>query len=278
MPDIGSNSVDDASGSGSAIVITSNSLQTDPNKVDAIANVLLALERIDQDEMLTFQPYYILPPTYLALAGLLLLLSDSTVLAYVMSELTHCHNYGLDLFLLSVDEGIIGYKDDSLETVKQNQIRICNVRSQTVTGGTTSADGDAGGVDKAVILALDVLSGTVLWQQSIGLLSSNESVPVTDSNGCISIGSLHEFVYSVSPFGMVNKFTRRDIRDVVIQVKLVLDCSGYAVYISQTIMNGKISRAINELCFNKDATENCCHIACSCNRNNKDYGSDSKWL
>ncbi|KAI5669046.1 hypothetical protein M9H77_18899 [Catharanthus roseus] len=48
---------------------------------------------------------------------------DSTVLAYVMSELNHRHNYGLDLFLLSVDEGITGYRDDSLETVKRNEIQ-----------------------------------------------------------------------------------------------------------------------------------------------------------
>ncbi|KAH0648320.1 hypothetical protein KY285_033568 [Solanum tuberosum] len=48
---------------------------------------------------------------------------DSTVLAYVMSELNRRHNYGLDLFLLSVDEGITGYRDDSLETVKRNEIQ-----------------------------------------------------------------------------------------------------------------------------------------------------------
>ncbi|XP_042433469.1 cytoplasmic tRNA 2-thiolation protein 1-like isoform X1 [Zingiber officinale] len=47
---------------------------------------------------------------------------DSTVLAYVMSQLNRRHNYGLDLFLLSVDEGITGYRDDSLETVKRNEI------------------------------------------------------------------------------------------------------------------------------------------------------------
>ncbi|THU61559.1 hypothetical protein C4D60_Mb07t24600 [Musa balbisiana] len=47
---------------------------------------------------------------------------DSTVLAYVMSELNRRHNYGLDLYLLSVDEGITGYRDDSLETVKRNEI------------------------------------------------------------------------------------------------------------------------------------------------------------
>lgn len=48
---------------------------------------------------------------------------DSTVLAYVLSELNNRHNYQLDLFLLSVDEGITGYRDDSLETVKRNEIQ-----------------------------------------------------------------------------------------------------------------------------------------------------------
>ncbi|KAI8851316.1 hypothetical protein BC829DRAFT_425032 [Chytridium lagenaria] len=46
---------------------------------------------------------------------------DSTVLAHVMKLLNERHNYNLDLFLLSVDEGITGYRDDSLETVKRNQ-------------------------------------------------------------------------------------------------------------------------------------------------------------
>jgi cytoplasmic tRNA 2-thiolation protein 1 len=46
---------------------------------------------------------------------------DSTVLAYIMKLLNDRHNYGLDLFLLSVDEGITGYRDDSLETVKRNR-------------------------------------------------------------------------------------------------------------------------------------------------------------
>lgn len=40
---------------------------------------------------------------------------DSTVLAYVMKLLNERHNYGLELFLLSIDEGITGYRDDSLE-------------------------------------------------------------------------------------------------------------------------------------------------------------------
>lgn len=46
---------------------------------------------------------------------------DSTVLAHVMKLLNERYNYGLTLMLLSVDEGITGYRDDSLETVKRNQ-------------------------------------------------------------------------------------------------------------------------------------------------------------
>jgi cytoplasmic tRNA 2-thiolation protein 1 len=40
---------------------------------------------------------------------------DSTVLAYVMKTLNERYKYGLELFLLSIDEGITGYRDDSLE-------------------------------------------------------------------------------------------------------------------------------------------------------------------
>ncbi|KNC48076.1 cytoplasmic tRNA 2-thiolation protein 1 [Thecamonas trahens ATCC 50062] len=47
---------------------------------------------------------------------------DSTVLAYVLKVLNEKYDYGLDLFLLSIDEGITGYRDDSLETVKQNKV------------------------------------------------------------------------------------------------------------------------------------------------------------
>ncbi|KAJ8725403.1 hypothetical protein PYW08_003586 [Mythimna loreyi] len=46
---------------------------------------------------------------------------DSTVLAYVLKTLNQRFNYGLNLMLLSIDEGITGYRDDSLETVKQNR-------------------------------------------------------------------------------------------------------------------------------------------------------------
>lgn len=46
---------------------------------------------------------------------------DSTVLAHTLTTLNARHNYGLHLFLLSIDEGIKGYRDDSLETVKRNE-------------------------------------------------------------------------------------------------------------------------------------------------------------
>lgn len=46
---------------------------------------------------------------------------DSTVLAHVMKILNERYDYGLDLILLSIDEGITGYRDDSLESVKRNQ-------------------------------------------------------------------------------------------------------------------------------------------------------------
>lgn len=41
--------------------------------------------------------------------------ADSTVLAYVMKLLNERYDYGLDLCLLSIDEGISGYRDASLD-------------------------------------------------------------------------------------------------------------------------------------------------------------------
>lgn len=46
---------------------------------------------------------------------------DSTVLIHVLKTLNEKYDYGLNLFLLSIDEGITGYRDDSLETVKLNE-------------------------------------------------------------------------------------------------------------------------------------------------------------
>ena len=48
---------------------------------------------------------------------------DSTVLVHIMKTLNIRYNYGLSLILLSIDEGITGYRDDSLETVKRNKLQ-----------------------------------------------------------------------------------------------------------------------------------------------------------
>lgn len=45
---------------------------------------------------------------------------DSTVLAHVMCALNERENLGLDLVLLSVDEGITGYRDASLDAVRRS--------------------------------------------------------------------------------------------------------------------------------------------------------------
>ena len=37
-----------------------------------------------------------------------------------MKLLNEKYDYGLDLFLLSIDEGIKGYRDFSLDTVREN--------------------------------------------------------------------------------------------------------------------------------------------------------------
>jgi len=46
---------------------------------------------------------------------------DSTVLAHVLNKLNNQHEYGVQLYMLAIDEGIKGYRDDSLEAVKRNQ-------------------------------------------------------------------------------------------------------------------------------------------------------------
>ena len=49
---------------------------------------------------------------------------DSTVLAYIMKTLNDRYDYKLKLALLSIDEEITGYRDDSLETVQRNRDRV----------------------------------------------------------------------------------------------------------------------------------------------------------
>ncbi|XP_022760993.1 protein GAMETE EXPRESSED 3 [Durio zibethinus] len=93
---------------------------------------------------------------------------------------------------------------------------------------------------KSLILALDVSSGNVLWQKSIGPLSTAESSALVDSYGWVTIGSLDGFLYSFSPTGTLKKFPKVSALDSVIQFSPFLDCSGYAVYFCQTEMEGKV--------------------------------------
>ena len=45
---------------------------------------------------------------------------DSTVLAHIINKLNKVHNYNLNLQLIAIDEGISGYRDCSIETIKEN--------------------------------------------------------------------------------------------------------------------------------------------------------------
>ncbi|KEH25293.1 putative quinoprotein alcohol dehydrogenase-like superfamily [Medicago truncatula] len=99
---------------------------------------------------------------------------------------------------------------------------------------------------RALILALDVFTGNILWQGSVGPLSKIDCAPVVDSNGWISIGSLDGFLYSFSPTGILKKFSRKNTENSIAQVGPFLDCSGFAVYSSQIEMEGKVSHGIGE--------------------------------
>jgi cytoplasmic tRNA 2-thiolation protein 1 len=63
---------------------------------------------------------------------------DSTVLASVLKTLNERYSYGCEFILLSIDEGIKGYRDDSLETVKRNALQygmeLCIVSYEELYG------------------------------------------------------------------------------------------------------------------------------------------------
>ncbi|KAL7272693.1 cytosolic thiouridylase subunit Ctu1 [Rhizina undulata] len=65
---------------------------------------------------------------------------DSTVLAAVLKTLNERYGYGVEFVLLSIDEGIKGYRDDSLETVKRNAVQygmeLCIVGYDELYGWT----------------------------------------------------------------------------------------------------------------------------------------------
>lgn len=43
------------------------------------------------------------------------------MLVHVLNKLNKQYQYGVELYMLAIDEGIKGYRDDSLEAVKRNQ-------------------------------------------------------------------------------------------------------------------------------------------------------------
>lgn len=48
---------------------------------------------------------------------------DSTVLIHVLKSLNDRYDYGIELVLISIDEGISGYRDESLKAVERNQMQ-----------------------------------------------------------------------------------------------------------------------------------------------------------
>ncbi|PKU62182.1 Protein GAMETE EXPRESSED 3 [Dendrobium catenatum] len=102
---------------------------------------------------------------------------------------------------------------------------------------------------KASVIALDVYSGNILWQQSFGPLGTEQSLPVVDSNGWLSIGSLDGYLYSFSPTGEVKQLLKSTAIDSIIQTSPVLDCSGFAIYVLQTRVIAKSIRDIGNCTY-----------------------------
>ncbi|KAJ4768682.1 Protein GAMETE EXPRESSED 3 [Rhynchospora pubera] len=93
---------------------------------------------------------------------------------------------------------------------------------------------------QAIVVCLDAFTGNITWQQTVGPLSSEMLFPLVDSNGWISIGSLDGALYSISPTGDLKKLLEETPSESVIQASPTLDCSGFAVYTSQTRLDSKI--------------------------------------
>ncbi|XP_062185015.1 protein GAMETE EXPRESSED 3 [Phragmites australis] len=99
---------------------------------------------------------------------------------------------------------------------------------------------------KSIVVGLDVSTGNISWQQNLGPLSNEKSFPTVDSNGWMSIGSLDGYLYSISPDGDIRKFVGKTAHDSVIHASPVLDCSGFSMYVAQTIMEAKSIRTIGD--------------------------------
>ncbi|CAL4948842.1 unnamed protein product [Urochloa decumbens] len=95
---------------------------------------------------------------------------------------------------------------------------------------------------KSIVVGLNVSTGNISWKQRIGPLSNEKTLPTVDSDGWLSIGSLDGILYSISPDGDMRKFLEETAHDSAIHVGPVLDCSGFSMYIAQTIVEGKLIR------------------------------------
>ncbi|KAL1205847.1 Protein GAMETE EXPRESSED 3 [Cardamine amara subsp. amara] len=103
---------------------------------------------------------------------------------------------------------------------------------------------------KSLVFALDSFSGDILWQKPVGpLTETSGSDPVIDTNSWVSIGSLDGTLYSFSRTGELHKIPKNAETDSVIQIAPLLDCSGKAVYVSQTKLEGKIDRVIEDYIY-----------------------------
>ncbi|XP_044475547.1 cytoplasmic tRNA 2-thiolation protein 1 isoform X2 [Mangifera indica] len=101
---------------------------------------------------------------------------DSTVLAHVLSELNRRHNYGLDLFLLSVDEGITGYRDDSLETVKRNEMQALDRGASLLKVDKLATGHNADDIAETVLL--NILRGDIARLSRCTSITTGEDGPI----------------------------------------------------------------------------------------------------
>ncbi|KAJ8530891.1 hypothetical protein K7X08_023772 [Anisodus acutangulus] len=95
---------------------------------------------------------------------------------------------------------------------------------------------------KALVLAVDVSRGSILWQKSFGPLCIADYAPIVDSNvpGWISIGSLDGYLYSFSPKGVLKKLPK--VTEIEGKITRII---GDYTYISAMKPKGVIFTLIN---------------------------------
>nr|CAD1823900.1 unnamed protein product [Ananas comosus var. bracteatus] len=93
-------------------------------------------------------------------------------------------------------------------------------------------------------------NGSVAWIVPLYYVCRKDISPVRDERGNVgSIGSLDGNLYSISPNGDTKKFLEATSTDSVIHASPVVDCSGFSVYVSQTVMEAKSSRTVDNYTY-----------------------------